>query len=85
MGKDGRVVIPKVVRDELQLKPGQKLNLESEGDRITLRRLRSGSPLRKEHGFWVFHGGEPLSVAEASKLISNSREQRARRNFGEDS
>jgi AbrB family looped-hinge helix DNA binding protein len=83
--KAGRVVIPKIVRDELQLEPGDTLELESEGNRVTLQPLHAASPLRKERGVWVFDGGGPLSTDEANKLVRDVREQRGRRNFGEHS
>lgn len=36
MDRAGRVVIPKSLRKELQLKPGDTLKLETTGDHITL-------------------------------------------------
>jgi len=81
--KAGRVVIPKEIRDELRLEAGDTLTLESEGERVTLRPVRGGTPLRKERGVWVFHGGKPLSLAEANQLVRDAREQRDRHNSGE--
>jgi AbrB family looped-hinge helix DNA binding protein len=83
--KAGRVVIPKTVRDELKLEPGDTLQLESEGDRLILRPLRITSPLRKERGVWVFYGRSPLSQADTNKLVRDVRERRDRVNLGEDS
>jgi|SRR5208282_3702349 len=40
MDKVGRIVLPKPVRENLQLAPGDELELESLGDRVTLRPLR---------------------------------------------
>jgi AbrB family looped-hinge helix DNA binding protein len=42
--KAGRIVLPKPVREKLQLAPGDELVLESLDDRIT---LRLGVPLRR--------------------------------------
>ena len=81
--KAGRVVIPKEVRDELRLEPGDTLALESEGERVTLRPVHGGSPLQKEHGVWVFRGGTPLSLDEANQILRETREERDRRNTGE--
>jgi AbrB family looped-hinge helix DNA binding protein len=64
LDKAGRVVIPKPLRDALRLAPGDELVLESEGDRVTLRPVRSASALRKEHGIWVFRSGRKFSAAE---------------------
>jgi AbrB family looped-hinge helix DNA binding protein len=75
----GRVVLPKPLRDELRLEAGDTLQLESEGERVTLRPMRSKSPLRKERGVWVFHGGGTLSVSRADEMIVEAREGRNRR------
>jgi len=82
--REERVVIPKTVRQKLQLEAGDTLELESEGNAVTLRPVHAASPLRKEHGIWVFYGRKPLTVSEADKLIRDAREERDRRNLGED-
>ena len=38
--KAGRVVIPKPLREELHLEPGDSLEMESAGEQITLRPVR---------------------------------------------
>lgn len=76
LDKAGRVVIPKTFRDELHLEPGDTLKLESEG--VTLRPVRSASPLRKEHGVWVFRGGKKLAVAAMDRALRDLREERDR-------
>jgi AbrB family looped-hinge helix DNA binding protein len=43
--KAGRVVIPKPLREELQLEPGDSLEMESAGEQITLRPVRGTRPL----------------------------------------
>jgi AbrB family looped-hinge helix DNA binding protein len=82
LDKAGRVVIPKTLRDELRLEAGDSLELESEGERVTLRPVRSESPLRKERGVWVFHSGKKLSAAGTDKALRDIREQRDRENRG---
>ncbi len=81
--KAGRVVIPKQVRDELGLEPGDTLVFTSEGESVTLRPLHANAPLQKERGVWVFRGGKPLSLDEANRIVREAREQRERRNLGE--
>lgn len=78
--KAGRVVIPKEVRDELRLEAGDTLTLESDGERVTLRPVRGGTPLQKERGVWVFRGGGPLSLDEANHIVEDARAQRDRQN-----
>ncbi|HXB70723.1 MAG TPA: AbrB/MazE/SpoVT family DNA-binding domain-containing protein [Candidatus Acidoferrales bacterium] len=82
LDKAGRVVIPKSLRDELHLESGDTLELESEGERVTLRPVRSGSSLRKEHGVWVFRGGKKLAAATTDKALRDLREKRDRGNLG---
>jgi AbrB family looped-hinge helix DNA binding protein len=79
----GRVVIPKSLRDELHLEPGDALELQSEGETVTLRAVRSSSPLRKERGVWVFRNGKKLSAFDSEKALRAIREQRDFRNRGE--
>ena len=82
LDKAGRVVIPKSLRDELHLEPGDQLELESEGERVTLRPMRAGSPLRKEQGVWVFRGGKKISASTTDKVLTHLREERDRFNRG---
>jgi AbrB family looped-hinge helix DNA binding protein len=72
--KAGRIVIPKPLRDQLQLGPGDALQLDSEGERITLRPLRPQATLKKEHGVWVYQG--ETTEASISDLIDQERETR---------
>jgi AbrB family looped-hinge helix DNA binding protein len=74
--KLGRIVLPKPVREKLQLSAGDELELESLDDRITLRPLRGTAQLRKKHGVWVFHSGEPLSAATVQETIEQGRRER---------
>ena len=74
LDKAGRVVLPKSLRDELHLASGDRLELELEGDRVTLRPIRSASPLRREQGVWVFRGGGHVSAAATDKILREARE-----------
>lgn len=82
LDKAGRVVIPKSLREELHLEPGDQLEWESEGERVTLRPRRAGSPLRKEHGVWVFRGGKKISASATDEVLSRLREERDRGHRG---
>ena len=70
----GRVLIPKTLRRELHLSPGDTIQLENHGDEITLRPLRPKALLKKEHGVWVYQG-EPCD-ASITDLIDRNRESR---------
>ena len=74
----GRVVIPKPLRDELGLAPGDTLTLESDGERVMLRPVRSSSALRKEQGVWVFCGGRKIAASDTDRVLEGLREERAR-------
>jgi AbrB family looped-hinge helix DNA binding protein len=84
LDKAGRVVIPKTLRDELHLEPGDTLELESQGEQMLLRPMRTTSPLRKERGVWVFRSGKKLSAADTDKALRDIRQHRDRRNRGDD-
>jgi AbrB family looped-hinge helix DNA binding protein len=80
LDKAGRVVLPKILRDELHLSPGDTLELTVEGDQMTLRPQRATSPLQKERGVWVFRSGEKLTDAETREALRKIREQRSQTN-----
>jgi len=81
--KAGRVVIPKPVREALQLEPGDALELETGGAQITLRPARGMGPLQNEHGIWVLHTGEPLPASATDDLLRQIREERDLANLGD--
>ena len=74
--KAGRVVLPKRLRDKLQLAAGDQLLIESEGERMTLRPVRPQATMKKEYGIWVYQG--ELSEASIPDLIERERENRGR-------
>lgn len=80
--KAGRVVIPKPLREELQLQPGDTLEMESTGEQITLRPVRGTGPLTKEHGVWVFHSRQPLPASATDEMLDLLREERDLTNLG---
>ncbi len=83
MDKAGRVVIPKPLREELRLEPGDALEMESAGEHITLRPVRGTGPLAKEHGVWVFRAGKPLAASATDEVLERIREERDLANLGE--
>jgi AbrB family looped-hinge helix DNA binding protein len=78
----GRVVLPKKLRDELRLTPGDTLDVTVQGDEVTLRPRRHSSPMHKKDGIWVFTSGKPLTQEEADEALRKTRSNRDRKNAG---
>jgi AbrB family looped-hinge helix DNA binding protein len=74
----GRLVLPKPVRDELQLAAGDSLEMESSEDEIVLRPVRGVATMRKKQGVWVMRTGKPLSPAVVNQTIRKIRNERGR-------
>jgi AbrB family looped-hinge helix DNA binding protein len=82
MDRAGRVVLPKPIRERLQLEPGESLEIESFEDHIVLRRIRQHATTRKELGVLVLDSGEPLSASDVRKTIEKVRNERSDRALG---
>lgn len=80
----GRVVLPKPLRDHLQLEPGDWLSLDSKEDEIVIRPLRGTVPLQKKRGIWTFGSGEPLSLEQVNQTVRQVRRERDLKNLGND-
>ncbi len=71
----GRVVIPKNLRDDLGLKPGDSLEVSAVDHELTLRPVREATPLVREMGVWVYRSGAVVREP-VDELINRSRESR---------
>jgi AbrB family looped-hinge helix DNA binding protein len=80
--KAGRIVLPKQIRDELQLAQGDAIELEASDEQVVLRPARGKGRMYKEQGVWVFDSGRPLSVETVNKTIRRIRNERERRFLG---
>jgi AbrB family looped-hinge helix DNA binding protein len=78
----GRVVLPKPVRDQMQLHAGDSLELESSEDRIVLRLRRRGVRLHRKQGVWVLSTGRPISAEATDKALREMRDERELRFMG---
>lgn len=81
--KAGRLVLPKPMRDALHLKPGDALEIEQEGDAITMRQPRSKAVMKRKNGFWVFDTGGRITTEMVDKTLAEIREEHDRRILGE--
>jgi AbrB family looped-hinge helix DNA binding protein len=68
----GQIVIPKEIRERLQIVPGKKLLIKAEGDHAIIRPLPD-DPV--DHFCGVFKGGSSLTKA----LLLERRRERKRR------
>jgi AbrB family looped-hinge helix DNA binding protein len=79
----GGIVLPKGLREELGLSPGDTLDFRVQGEEVTLRPRRSSTPLQKERGIWVLRTGKPMTGRETEEVLRSVREERVRKAFGE--
>jgi len=82
MDRAGRVVLPKPIRERLQLEPGESLEIESFEDHIVLRPIRQHATMRKELGVLGFDTSEPLSASDVRETIEKVRDERSDRALG---
>lgn len=82
LDRAGRVVLPKTLRDELRLSPGDCLDIAVKGDELTLRPRRAATPLEKERGVWVFRIGKPLAARDTDETLRTIRAQRHQKSTG---
>jgi AbrB family looped-hinge helix DNA binding protein len=82
LDKAGRMVLPKALRDELQLSPGDTLEVESSGQQVTMRPLRATTPLQKERGVWAYRTGQKLPAAVVNDTLRQIRGERHRAALG---
>ena len=76
----GQVVIPAVLRRQLGLVPGSKLDFDMEGDSIRVRPLKSIPPSRAEDGYGMLRCDLPgerrladFDAAEAMRAQDDDR------------
>ncbi|MGB9204412.1 MAG: AbrB/MazE/SpoVT family DNA-binding domain-containing protein [Terriglobales bacterium] len=81
MDRAGRLVLPKPVREQLQLEPGEPLELESFDDHIVLRPVRGNATAYKRQGILVFRTG-PLKASVVDETIRKVRKERERQILG---
>lgn len=69
VGPKGQVVIPKDVRDELDIQPGDEVVVWREDDHVVVRSARPRRPLRGR-----FRGSDLVGVLAAERAADRDRE-----------
>ncbi|MDA0841843.1 MAG: AbrB/MazE/SpoVT family DNA-binding domain-containing protein [Planctomycetota bacterium] len=73
----GRLVIPKAIRDQLNLLPGTQIDIEAKGGVICICPAGTKSPLIRKRGLLVHHGAEKTDL-DIADFVRSQREQRGR-------
>lgn len=73
--KAGRLVLPKPMRDALQLKPGSILEIEQKDDAILLRPPRVKAVMKQKNGFWIFDTGGQITPDMVSDTLAGIRRE----------
>lgn len=74
----GQVTIPKGIREELKLKPGDKVIFEKEGDRVILKPAKTLLDFR---GYVKAQRHIPMK--EAREIVKRKRGQKVKEELGE--
>ena len=73
--QSGRMVLPKAIRDDLGLRPGDRLDAEEQGDAIVLRPVRETGEVHRKGGVLVVTSSAAGSLDDA---VDGHRRQRMR-------
>jgi len=79
LGKAGRFVVPKAIRESLGLREGSRLRLESSAGRFEAIPEADDIEVEIRDGFPVITGGRPRKKGDVVKAIKAGREERADR------
>lgn len=80
LGKAGRLVVPKAIRDSLGLHEGSRLKLEVQGGKLQAAPEPDPVNIELKDGFPVIRSGPPLkrgAIVQAIKADRDSRDERA--------
>ena len=79
--KAGRIVVPKKMRDALQLVAGTRVTLKQEGNAIQIAPERVGRGLYRKNGMLVYDTGRPIPP-DAVNWVRDAQEARAEEIMG---
>lgn len=74
LDKSGRIVVPKVLRDRLGLKPDMVLEIQEQADGVFLRVPTPTSTMVHVDGLWV-HQGTAQATADWATVLDEVRER----------
>ena len=77
----GRVVVPKSLRDQLNLAPGTELEIEAAGDGLKLRKAGAEPLLFRKQGILVHHGSTRVAI-DIGEFVRAERKVRICHAFG---
>ncbi len=75
----GRIVLPKALREKLELVAGDLLELERRGTQIILSPVIEHAKARKKNGAWVFRSATPLTTESVRLTLEETRDERENR------
>ena len=75
LDKFGRIVIPKKVRDDLNLEAGSQMSIEKTGQAIILKAIQGEPNLHWKDGVLVFSG---VSIGDIGGALDKHRKERAK-------
>jgi AbrB family looped-hinge helix DNA binding protein len=79
LGKSGRLVVPKAIRDSLGLREGTKLRLESSAGKFEAIPEADDVQIQIRDEFPVIRGGKPRQPGDIVKAIKAGRAERTDR------
>ncbi len=75
MGKAGRFVLPKALRDSLGIREGSRLRIEAAGGRFEAVPDRDDTRIEMQAGFPVILGGPPRKKGDIVRAIKATRNE----------
>ncbi|HEX5233933.1 MAG TPA: AbrB/MazE/SpoVT family DNA-binding domain-containing protein [Silvibacterium sp.] len=81
--KAGRLVVPKPMRDALHIKAGDALEIQREGEQLTIRQKPARAKAIMENGVWVFDTGGRITNQMVNDVLEQTRREREARILGE--
>jgi antitoxin PrlF len=84
VGIKGQVVIPKAIRDEIGIKPGDEVTFEPSGSEVRVRRVNDdpkhrADEIRTLRGIWAETGGGTKELLEERRRERDAEERKAQR------